>query len=133
MATTPASLEKTLEETVKISATLETGSLPSARRNLEAVFFDLDDSLVLIHAADTVAHKAVQVCMYSYGKIGPYELCGSRMGPLLDSEKHNRGRAAIPVIVIGLPDKGWIHSEMHLVLQAPGCATGPSTMKRGNA
>jgi hypothetical protein len=31
MATTPASLEKTLEETVKISATLETGSLPSAR------------------------------------------------------------------------------------------------------
>ncbi|CAK9267201.1 unnamed protein product [Sphagnum jensenii] len=60
MATTPASLEKTLEETVKISATLETGSLPSARRNLEAVFFDLDDSLVLIHAADTVAHKAVQ-------------------------------------------------------------------------
>jgi hypothetical protein len=37
----------TLEETIKISATLETGSLPSARRNLEAVFFDLDDSLVL--------------------------------------------------------------------------------------
>ncbi len=64
MATTPASLEKTLEETVKISATLGTGSLPSARRNLEAVFFDLDDSLVLIHAADTIAHKAVQVCMY---------------------------------------------------------------------
>lgn len=64
MATTLASLEKTLEETVNISATLETGSLSSARRNLEAVFFDLDDSLVLIHAADTIAHKAVQVCMY---------------------------------------------------------------------
>ncbi|KAH9531761.1 hypothetical protein CY35_19G052900 [Sphagnum magellanicum] len=47
MATTPASLENTLEETVKISATMETGSLPSARRNLEAVFFDLDDPLVL--------------------------------------------------------------------------------------
>lgn len=64
MATTPASLENTLEETVKISATMETGSLPSARRNLEAVFFDLDDPLVLIHAAYTIAHKAVQVCMY---------------------------------------------------------------------
>ncbi|CAN5964621.1 unnamed protein product [Sphagnum jensenii] len=126
MATTPASLEKTLEETVKISATLETGSLPSARRNLEAVFFDLDDSLVLIHAADTVAHKAVQVCMYSYGKIGPYELCGSRMGPLLDSEKHNRGRAAIPVIVIGLPDKGWIHSECTWCCKLLGVPQAPA-------
>jgi hypothetical protein len=56
----PGSLE-TLEETVQIAATLENGSLPSGRRNLEAVFFDLDDTLVLTHAADTVAHKAVQV------------------------------------------------------------------------
>jgi hypothetical protein len=55
----PGSLE-TLEETVQIAATLENGSLPSGRRNLEAVFFDLDDTLVLTHAADTVAHKAVQ-------------------------------------------------------------------------
>jgi hypothetical protein len=59
----PGSLE-TLEETVQIAATLENGSLPSGRRNLEAIFFDLDDTLVLTHAADTVAHKAVQVCMY---------------------------------------------------------------------
>jgi FMN phosphatase YigB (HAD superfamily) len=55
----PGSLE-TLEETVQIAARLENGSLPSGRRNLEAVFFDLDDTLVLTHAADTVAHKAVQ-------------------------------------------------------------------------
>ncbi|KAH8959768.1 hypothetical protein BDL97_06G094500 [Sphagnum fallax] len=55
----PGSLE-TLEETVQIAATLENGSLASGRRNLEAVFFDLDDTLVLTHAADTVAHKAVQ-------------------------------------------------------------------------
>lgn len=60
----PGSLE-TLEETVQIAATLENGSLPSRRRNLEAVFFDLDDTLVLTHAADTVAHKAVQVCMHA--------------------------------------------------------------------
>jgi hypothetical protein len=44
---------------------LENESLPSGRRSLEAVFFDLDDTLVLTHAADTVAHKAVQVCMYA--------------------------------------------------------------------
>jgi hypothetical protein len=60
----PGSLE-TLEETVEIAATLENGSLPSGRRNLEAVFFDLDDSLVLTHAADTIAHRVVQVCMYA--------------------------------------------------------------------
>ncbi|CAK9275051.1 unnamed protein product [Sphagnum jensenii] len=55
----PGSLE-ILEETVQIAATLENGSLPSGGRNLEAVFFDLDDTLVLTHAADTVAYKAVQ-------------------------------------------------------------------------
>jgi hypothetical protein len=55
----PGSLE-TLEETVEIANTLENGSLPSGRRNLEAVFFCLDDTLVYTHAADTVAHKAVQ-------------------------------------------------------------------------
>jgi hypothetical protein len=60
----PGSLE-TLEETVEIAATLENGSLPSGRRNLEAIFFDLDDTPVLAHAADTVAHNAVQVCMYA--------------------------------------------------------------------
>jgi hypothetical protein len=60
----PGSLE-TLEETVEIATTLENGSLPSGRRNLEAVFFCLDDTLVLTHAADTVAHKAVQVCMHA--------------------------------------------------------------------
>ncbi|CAK9277171.1 unnamed protein product [Sphagnum jensenii] len=27
---------------------------------MEAVFFDLDDTLVLTHAADTIAHRAVQ-------------------------------------------------------------------------
>jgi hypothetical protein len=63
-STMPGSLE-TLEETVEIAATLENGSLPSGRRNLEAVFFDLDDTLVLARAVDTVAHKAVQVCTYA--------------------------------------------------------------------
>jgi hypothetical protein len=67
----------------------------------------------------------------AYGKIGPYELCGSRMGPLLDSEKHNRGRAAIPVIVIGLPDKGWIHSECTWCCKLLGVPQAPAPWNVG--